>query len=225
MQPGTQPPQRRIKQRRQRSGGEAVAHLLSRILRNITDRPWRSVSIAFAVAIGVGIAIAIIAASTGIEQKVNTLLTGNGTNNSDASLKAAGVDIDTIHNVLIQTRDLLTKLAIGFTAALVGLVTWVTMGQRRREIGIYKMQGTYRRDIMFELLGESLILCTLGGILGVILGYSMCSFIGAQLPLLPMTPSIDGVIVIFPSATLLSFAATAVIAAFFVRNSDVSVGL
>lgn len=210
-----------LKRRKRRSGITALAYSASRAWRNITDHPWRAVTIAGAVAVGVAVAIAIIAASDGINTKVTDLLSTHG----QVDLSQYGVDVPTIHQVLLQTRDLLTKLAIAFTAALVGLVTWTTMGQRRREIGIYVQQGFHRGEIITEMLGESLCLCVVGGVAGVALGVVLCGLIHGQIPLLPMNPQPSGVLVIFPSTTLLSFTATASIAAFFVRLRDISVGL
>ena len=148
--PAVKPPVRR-------TGSVALMFHLERIQRTITDRPGRALSIIIAVAVGVSLSIAIIAASNGIDDEVRKQLD---------PLSSAGNfagNINTIHGVLSQTRDLLTKLSIGFTAALVGLITWVTMQQRRRDIGIALQQGEHRSTVIMELLGEALLLCMVGG--------------------------------------------------------------
>lgn len=219
MPPNAPRPVPRLKRRRQRTGGDAMNYWLARVWRGIADRPGSSFSVVLAVAVGVAIAIAIIAASNGINTKISSLLDGHG------DLSGAGVDLGTVHSVLVETRDLLTKLAIGFTAALVGLVTWVTMSQRRREIGIARQQGQYIEAVISVLLAESFALCFLGGIGGIILGNVLCGIIQQQLPLLPVQPSAEGIATIFPTTTLLSFGATGLIAAFFASKRDVRVTL
>ncbi len=207
----------RFRPRARRDPSAQVSHSFTRILRTIRHRPGRSVGVAIAVAVGVALAIAIIAASNGIQTRINDLLVGN---HSPQELQQSGIDINTIQAVLQDTRDLLTKLAIGFTAALVALVTWTTMGQRRREIGLDIQQGQYREVIMGELLGESLLLCIIGGIVGIIAGNALCTVVHKFIPNLPMTPQTSDILAIFPTTTILSFAATALVAAIFVAQRE-----
>lgn len=209
-------PKIRGNQLRERTSSEAFFYRIGRIWRNLTDQPIRAFSIAFAVALGVSIAITIIAASDGIEIKINALL---DTHNL-FDLQSVGINLDSIHQVLIQTRILLTTLAIGFTAALVSIVTTVTFRQRRREIGIKRQDGERLGGLLVEMLGKSLVLCILGGGVGILLGHLLCYIVSFQVPLLPLSPSWSGVIDIFPWTTLLSFLATAVIAVVFAIKSD-----
>jgi len=48
--------------------------------------------------------------------------------------------------------------------------------ERTREIGIRKAVGAKRRDIMAQFLVEAMVLCLLGGFIGVLVGYG-----GAQI--------------------------------------------
>lgn len=50
-------------------------------------------------------------------------------------------------------------------------VMLVSVSERTREIGLRKSIGGRRRDIMMQFLTEAVVLCTLGGLAGVILGY------------------------------------------------------
>ena len=46
--------------------------------------------------------------------------------------------------------------------------------ERTRELGVRKSIGGRRRDILLQFLTEAVVLCTLGGVIGVFLGYVIC---------------------------------------------------
>ena len=87
--------------------------------------------------------------------------------------------------------------AIGGISLLVGgigimNIMLVTVNERTREIGIRKAVGARRQDIAVQFLIESVALTGLGGILGILLGWSITQAVGripqaAQLNLL-ITP-------------------------------------
>ena len=64
----------------------------------------------------------------------------------------------------------------------------VSVAERTHEIGIRKSVGATNGNIFGEFIFESLILCLLGGILGVILGYVGAFFVSI---ITPFTPYID----------------------------------
>jgi putative ABC transport system permease protein len=89
--------------------------------------------------------------------------------------------------------------AIGGISLLVGgigimNIMLVTVNERTREIGIRKAVGARRRDIMWQFLIESIALTGLGGVLGIILGWSITQAVeripqaqGLQLLITPAT--------------------------------------
>lgn len=50
-------------------------------------------------------------------------------------------------------------------------VMLVSVTERTHEIGLRKSVGGRRRDIMLQFLTEAVVLCSLGGVIGVVLGY------------------------------------------------------
>jgi predicted lysophospholipase L1 biosynthesis ABC-type transport system permease subunit len=199
--------QRYERHARQITGKAAFKMAAGESVRNIAKRPVQAVMLAGSVAIGVALAMAIIAASRSVDQKVSMLL--------DFDPMPPQINIAEINQVLEQTKGLLTKLAFAFAAALVSTVTWLSIGRRRREIGIKRQYGLHIWEILVELWTESTMLCIAGGLLGVACGYGLCNRLHAALPSLPMQPERGDVLLVFPAVVVLSFAATATVASYF----------
>ncbi|MCB9448843.1 MAG: ABC transporter permease [Flavobacteriales bacterium] len=107
---------------------------------------------------------------------------------------------DSLANVLIE------KIAwMGLVGTIIGIITLmgaaiglmnimlVAVTERTREIGIRKALGATRRAIMWQFLIETIVICQLGGIAGIVFGtivgnlVALVMHVGAVLPVLWMT--------------------------------------
>lgn len=61
-------------------------------------------------------------------------------------------------------------------------VMYITVSERRKEIGIRRAFGATSSDIRNQFLIESVVLCVIGGVIGIILGYILVAIINAFLP-------------------------------------------
>ena len=71
---------------------------------------------------------------------------------------------------------------ITLLGAAIGLmnIMLVSVTERTREIGITKALGATRRNIMTQFLIEAIIICQMGGLVGIVLGIGIGNIV-AQL--------------------------------------------
>ena len=69
-------------------------------------------------------------------------------------------------------------------------IMYVSVTERRREIGIRRAIGAKPGSIMLQFLVESIFITGVGGLIGIIIGYLFSAVVGTALPFKPvMTPS------------------------------------
>jgi len=95
-------------------------------------------------------------------------------------------------DVLGSVLDILT-LAVGAVGGIsllvggVGILTIMTIAvnERTAEIGLLRAIGAGRRQILFLFIGEAVVLSSIGGLAGLIIGAGGAWFLGVVVPALP----------------------------------------
>ena len=117
------------------------------------------------------------------------------------------VQSDSLANLVISQLAYVTIAAtiIGFITLLgasIGLmnITLVSVTERTREIGIRKSLGASKEQIRRQFLVEAVVICQLGGVLGIILGVGMGNLMGIFFAagfIIPWKWMISGVVLCF----------------------------
>ena len=112
-----------------------------------------------------------------------------------------------------QTTQTFKSLLAGvaFVSLLVGgigimNIMLVSVTERTREIGVRKAMGARKRDVLFQFVVEAVVLCLIGGVIGILLGSA-----GAML----LSRLAHWNTLISPAAVLLAFGCSVLVGLFF----------
>jgi putative ABC transport system permease protein len=97
---------------------------------------------------------------------------------NDFSISTQDEILSSFNNLSLVAMIVLTGV-VGVSLLVGGIgimnVMLVSVTERTREIGLRMAVGARRRDILLQFLTEAVALSLLGGIVGIALGYSLCS--------------------------------------------------
>jgi putative ABC transport system permease protein len=99
--------------------------------------------------------------------------------NEQETLRAT---IEPIKNAIFGIGIGLTALALLVGGIGVMNIMFVTVRERTREIGVRKAVGARRMTILMQFLVEAVVICMVGGIIGVGLAFPLSMLIGMVLP-------------------------------------------
>ena len=123
--------------------------------------------------------------------------------NSQATLTSLSTTINTLTALLAVIGGI--SLLVGGIGVM--NIMLVTVTERTREIGLRKAVGAKFRDILSQFLTESIVLCFVGGVAGLILSYIVVSLLGSAVQ------SLDPVI--SPASVVLAVGVVTVVGVFF----------
>jgi len=95
-----------------------------------------------------------------------------------------------------------TGLALFVGAIGIMNITYVSVKERTREIGTRKALGARRRTILMQFLVEAVSICLIGGAVGLLLSFLMCTGVAAAFPSFPIRFSVGLVLVGLTVSTL-----------------------
>ncbi len=142
---------------------------------------WRSVSIQAKIGDGFAIADAKdqMRGVIRLARRLDVQESDNFEINEQESLRAA---IEPIKNAIFAIGIGLTALALLVGGIGVMNIMFVTVKERTREIGVRKAVGARRTTILIQFLVEAVVICMVGGLVGVGLAFPLSMLIGAVLP-------------------------------------------
>jgi len=124
---------------------------------------------------------ATVAEATGTLRSIRKLGTGMEDNfeitKSDA---LAGILIENIKYVTMAATIIGIITLLGAAIGLMNIML-VAVAERTREIGTRKALGATRQDIMRQFLIEAIVICLLGGIVGIFLGILIGNIVSLQM--------------------------------------------
>ncbi len=123
------------------------------------------------------------------KQKLGQTLLANHKQEDDFSI-LAGQDIASYNDSFFNTIVVLTALVAGITLVVGGIgimnIMLVGVSERTREIGIRKALGATNAHVMGQFLIEALIMCVVGGVIGLGIAYALAFVIASQLSFQPL---------------------------------------
>jgi putative ABC transport system permease protein len=100
---------------------------------------------------------------------------------------------------------LISSLALIVGGIVVMNIMLVAVTERKKEIGIRMAVGARRKDILIQFLIEAVTLSTMGGIIGIFLGFIIAKLISAATPLPSSVEPLSIVIAILVSMSVGTF--------------------
>jgi putative ABC transport system permease protein len=122
----------------------------------------------------------------GIMRKIRRLTPGKEENFSINEQKAFKSQLDPIKNGIALAGIFITGMSLFVGAIGIMNITFVSVKERTKEIGLRKALGARRRTILLQFLIESVMICLIGGIVGLVTAFSITMAIETFMPEFPV---------------------------------------
>ena len=132
---------------------------------------------------------------TGAMRRVRGQLPGERDNFSLNEQQAFKAQLDPIKSGIAMAGLFITGLSLFVGAIGIMNITFVSVKERTKEIGTRKALGARRRSILLQFLIEAVSICLIGGVVGMVVAFTMFLAIRSAAPNFPVEFSPDLVVV------------------------------
>src|SRR5690606_2067166 len=140
----------------------------------------------------VQISLSDVANTERVRDRITTLLRnahGLDSDEDDDFQVQTAEQLTNTFNTIIDSITLVMSGIVGISLLVGGIgimnIMLVSVTERTKEIGICKAIGAKRHQILLQFLFEALLLCLLGGFVGLVIGYGIGAAVAAAIPDFP----------------------------------------
>jgi putative ABC transport system permease protein len=124
---------------------------------------------------------------TGLMRRIRRLPPGKADDFGVNEQQAFKSQLDPIKNGIAVAGIFITGMSLFVGAIGIMNITFVSVKERTREIGLRKALGARRRTILLQFLIESVMICLVGGVIGLATALSITVLIQTLLPDFPVS--------------------------------------